>query len=222
MTALKWYYPAIGAVLVAIAMNASAQTRSFSGLQSPRSIDLVVLDSVATYQSSEFGGRIEEENQSAIELLDRQNRFFDCVLADEESKLLELKPRLNEEQFKDRRDHFAATAEKRRGAQDDKERELRQWYDTERARFQNALSGITAASASREDIDFIIDTSQVFFYDTRFDLTNTFIQSLNDQFGDGKLSPNYQSALMLVRFSDDELNIQQGAPENCQKELSTP
>lgn len=221
MTALKWQHVAIGAVLVAIAINASAQTRNFSNLQSSRSIGLAVLDSAATYQRSEFGIRIEAENQAAIERLDRQNRFFDCVLAKEEGKLLELKPNLNEEQFKDRRDRFAAAAEKRRGTQDNKESKLRQWYDTERARFQNALSGITAAVAGREDIDFIIGTSQVFFYDNRFDLTNTFIQLLNDEFGDGKLSPNYQSALNLVRFSDDEFNVRQGAPENCRKELST-
>ena len=205
-------------LLVSFALGASSQTSRFSDFQSSPSINLAVLDSIGTYRRSEFGRRIEEENQRAIKQLEQQNRFFDCVLTVEENRLLQLKPTLNEDEFNELRVRFAATAERRRGSQDEKENQLTEWYRGEQSRYQNALASMTQSFANREGVNFVVESNQVVFFDTRFDLTELFIRLMNSEFGDGRAGPNYQPALALIRLTDDNINVLSENSERCRKE----
>lgn len=215
------------AICIATALycgDAASQTSAFplqEGVlksdQNKLGYNIGVVDLEQTYNNSQIGRRIQSEFTNVREQLNIQNLYFDCYFGKQEIELASRKPTLDAEEFGKFRSDFSETVASRRDIQDKKGVLLNQWYEIEVNRFRNTVLNIAKSVAYKSQLDAVIFGEQTAYYKNNLELSQEFIQLLDNGLGDGTEEDGYVSA---ITYADLELNAVNPLDPDCTKELN--
>lgn len=140
---------------------------------------VLTIDGERILDESAFGRNLSAEFEARARALAAENREIEQMLLAEERDLTERRPELPPEEFRALADAFDEKVQSLRAQQDEKERELTRFRETERQRFLGEVAPILSEIVRERRALVILDRRDVFLSADSIDITDEAIRRID-------------------------------------------
>ena len=150
---------------------------------------ILTIDSDQLYNESAFGKRVAHEIEKLSGVLAKENSALAAELKTEELDLTDQRPDLSPDAFRALADTFDARVEKIRRERQKNSNKIEELREKNRMRFLNAAALVLEQIMRETNAAVILEQRSVFVSSNAIDITQTAIERIDAQLGDGTTEP---------------------------------
>jgi Skp family chaperone for outer membrane proteins len=186
MGGLRALFAALVTVMIALGGGMTvAQEAEGTAAQSALRSPVLLIDPERLFQESLYGQRILDKLRADSEALAAENRRIEADLTEEERALTEQRPSMSAADFRAAADAFDEKVQGIRRAQDAKETALQNTVTEGREAFFGAAQNIIGRLMVDAGSVVVLDRRSVFLSIGAIDITESALEAVNAELGDG-------------------------------------
>ncbi len=150
---------------------------------------ILTVDSESLFRDSQLGQKITADLEQERQQLEAEDRRIAAELTAEEKELVAKRSEVTPQEFRELADAFDAKVQTIRGQRNDLVRGLNQKGDQQQRRFLSTISPILEKMMREAGAGVILERRSVFMSATVIDVTQSAIERIDSEIGDGSLLP---------------------------------